>query len=219
MAAPGASGHAARPQSPPRRRAGGPCLGGSTRRGARAYGAWDTGRPGWCAARTRVSTPCGPPAAGRALPRVWHASPAPAASTGRPVCGASAPAARARTGAAPSWPFREFLLAARLRAPGAPAAWAAQGDGRGHTVVTLSASHGGGPDGSGVARARGVAVSGATVAAASRGVSQRWGGGSGTVRRPAQATSLRTAGVEGVTRGRGPLGGHESPLGYALLPV
>jgi len=71
---------------------------------------------------------------------------------------------------------RECLRAARLRAPGAPAAWAAQGDGRGHTVVALAASHGGGPDGSGVDRARGVAVSGATVAAASRGVSQRWWG-------------------------------------------
>ena len=98
---------------------GGPCLGGSTRRGARPYGAgaWDTGRPGWCAARALVSTPCGPPAAGRAIPRVWNASPAPAASTGRPVGGASAPAARARTGAAPSWPWTACPRMSACRTP------------------------------------------------------------------------------------------------------
>src|SRR5262249_45418324 len=68
----------------------------------------------------------------------------------------------------------EFLLASRLLAPGAPAVGADQGDGLGHTVAALYASHGGGTDGSGVDLARGVAVSGATVAAASRGVSKLW---------------------------------------------
>ena len=76
----------------------------------------------------------------------------------------------------------------------------------------LDAGDGGGADRPCLDPARGAAVSRAAVAPASGGVSKPWWWEAAQGRWPEQATCVRTAGVEGVTRGRGPLGGHEGPL-------
>src|SRR5262249_3313942 len=66
-------------------------------------------------------------------------------------------------------------------------------------MAPLYAGHGGGIDGPCLERARNAALSRATVASASGGVSTQ-GVGNSTMRWPEQATCVHTTGVEGVTR-------------------
>jgi hypothetical protein len=190
--------------------------------------------------QARATAPSGPRKAAR---RLGHAGGAPAGAGGRrlaapagvcgpppphhpPACGgrwAAREPPRSGRGRRPPPAGRvqrglEVLLTARLLAPGVPAVWTDPGDGLGPTVGALSASPGGGTDGSGVDLARGVAVSGATVAAARRGVSTLWWGEAarcGGLSRRRTSARLASQASPGV---RGPRGGHTSPLVYTFLP-
>ena len=72
--------------------------------------------------------------------------------------------------------YPQLLLTSRQSTPALATAAADQRDGLRQTVAALYAGHGGGIDGPCLDAARGVAVSRAAVAAASRGVSEPSGG-------------------------------------------
>jgi hypothetical protein len=104
------------------------------------------------------------------------------------------------------YPWVSMLILARM-----PPAPAHPRHGLREALAPLYAGDGSRVDRSCLDSERGLAVSGAAVAPASGGMS-RQGSGKRQGRGPEQAPCVHTAGVEGVTRGRGPLRRHESPL-------